>query len=61
MLGLSSRARRAAPSLQMQPDEPLVASYDPAKTANLTMLEDGERDGVVGEQLPRARLYGQTQ
>jgi len=45
----------------MQPDEPLVASYDPAKTANLTMLEDGERDGVVGEQLPRARLYGQTQ
>jgi len=32
VLGLSSRVRRAAQSLQMQPDEPVVASYGPAKT-----------------------------
>ena len=34
-----SRVRRAAPSLQMQPDELLVASYGLTKTATLTMLE----------------------
>ena len=39
VLGLSSRVLRAASSLQMQPDEPVVASYGTAKTATLTMLE----------------------
>ena len=38
MMGLSSRVRRAASSLQMQSEEPVVASYGPAKTAVLTML-----------------------
>ena len=38
VLGLSSRVRRAAPSLQMQSDEPVVARYHLAKTATLTML-----------------------
>jgi len=33
VLGLSSRVRRAAPSLQMQTDEPVVASFGVAKTA----------------------------
>ena len=37
-LGLSSRVRRAASSLQMQSEEPVVASYPPTKTAILTML-----------------------
>ena len=37
-LGLSSRVRRQAPSLQMQPDEPVVASYGAAKTATLTIM-----------------------
>ena len=32
-LGIFSRVRRAAPSLQMQPDELLVASYGLAKSA----------------------------
>jgi len=32
VMGLSSRVRRAAPRLQMQSDEPVVASYGPAKT-----------------------------
>ena len=36
--GLSSRVRRAAPSLHMQTDEPVEASYGLAKTATLTML-----------------------
>ena len=36
-LGLSSRVRRASPSLQMQSDEPKEASYGLAKTATLTM------------------------
>ena len=34
--GLSSRVPRAAPRLQMQPEEPVVASCGPAKTAALT-------------------------
>ena len=38
VLGLSSRVRRAASSLQMQSEETVVASYGPAKTAILTML-----------------------
>ena len=32
-LGLFSRVRRAAPSLQMQSEAPVVASYGAAKTA----------------------------
>ena len=36
--GLSSRVRRAAPRLQMQSEETVVASRRPAKTAILTML-----------------------
>ena len=35
-LGLSSRVRRAAPSPQMQPEEPVEASYGLTKTATLT-------------------------
>ena len=35
--GLSSRVRRAAPSLQMQSVESVVASYGLAKTATLTV------------------------
>ena len=35
-LGLSSRVRRAASSLQMQPEVPVVASYGPARTATVT-------------------------
>ena len=38
LLGLFSRVRRAASSLQMQSDEPVVASYGLAKTATLAML-----------------------
>ena len=37
-LGLSSRVQGAAPSLQMQPDEPVEARYGAAKTATLTIL-----------------------
>ena len=36
-LGRSSRVRRAAPRLQMQSVEPVVASYGLAKTATLTI------------------------
>ena len=36
-LSLSSRVRRAAPSLQMQTDEPLLASCGLAKTAISTV------------------------
>tara|TARA_B110001452_G_scaffold9420_1_gene8079 strand:+ start:186 stop:512 length:327 start_codon:yes stop_codon:yes gene_type:complete len=48
-LGLSSRVRRAAPSLQMQTDGPAEASYGAPKTATLAMpprrgAEVGERD-----------------
>ena len=38
VLGLFSRVRRAAPSLQIQSVEPVEASYVLAKTATLTML-----------------------
>ena len=38
VMGLSSPVRRAPPRLQMQTDEPVVASYGLAKTAALTML-----------------------
>ena len=41
-LGLSSRVQRAAPSLQMQADAPVVASYGLAKTATLTILRSRE-------------------
>ena len=37
-LGFFSRVRRAAPSRQMQTDEPVEASYGLAKTATLTIL-----------------------
>ena len=37
-LGLSSRVRRAAPSIQMQSDESVVSRSGTAKTATLTML-----------------------
>ena len=37
VIGCSSRVRRAAPSLQVQPDEPTEASRGAAKTATLTM------------------------
>ena len=37
-LGLSSRVRRAASSLQMQSEETVLASYGPTKTAILTVL-----------------------
>ena len=42
VLGASlSRERRAAPGLQIQTEEPVVASYGLAKTATLTMLQYG--------------------
>ena len=41
VLGLSSRVRRAASSLQMQSEETVLASYGPTKTAILTMLPGG--------------------
>ena len=37
-MNLSSRVRGAAPSRQMQSDEPVVSRYGAAKTATLTML-----------------------
>ena len=37
-LGVSPRVRRAAPSLQMQPEEPAAAGRGPTKTATLTVL-----------------------
>ena len=39
VLGLSSRVRRAASSLQMQSEETVLDSYGPTKTAILTMLQ----------------------
>ena len=38
VLGLSSRVRRAAPSLLMPSEEPVAASHRPTKTAELTVL-----------------------
>jgi len=59
-MGRSSQGRRAASSLQMQPDGPVVASYGPAKTATLNipahssasspstwMVKRSETDGCV--------------
>ena len=37
-LGLSSRVRRAASRLQVQPEEPVVASCGPPKDGPLTVL-----------------------
>ena len=54
VLGLSSRVRRAASSLQMQSEETVLASYGPTKTAILTMLqhraveERRQRRGAAG-------------
>ena len=47
VLGLSSRVRRAASSLQMQSEETVLASYGPTKTAILTMLVHHRRKGVA--------------
>ena len=58
-LGLSSRVRRAAPSLQMQTDEPMETSHGLAKTATLTILRHLEAALLV--QQPQQHLYGQTQ
>ena len=49
-LGLSSRVLRAAQSLQMQSDEPVVSSYGLARTATLTMLGDGRGEGDERER-----------
>ena len=38
-LGASSRVRRAAPSLQMHPEEPVEARYGLTRPASLTILE----------------------
>ena len=38
-LGLSYGVRRAAPSLPMQPEEPVMVRYGTATTATLTLLE----------------------
>ena len=38
VLDLSSRVRRAASSLQMQSERPVLDSYGPTKTAILTVL-----------------------
>ena len=46
-LGASSRVRRAAPSLQIQSDEPVVASYGAPKTATLTVLVARAAAGAV--------------
>ena len=55
-LGLSSRVRRAAPSLQMQTEKPVEASCGLAKTATLTMLAHGRRrEGQVGARLAQVR------
>ena len=47
VLGRSSRVRRAAPSLQMQPDEPVEASHGLAKTATLTIMLARRREREV--------------
>ena len=49
-LGLSSRVRRAAPSLQMQSEEPAMARSSPAKTAILTVLPHrGTSSGAMND------------
>ena len=59
VLGLSSRVRRAAPSLQIQPEETVVASCGPTKTAILTMLSrsTAERRTLVRVRV-RVRVRG---
>ena len=52
VLGLSSRVRRAAPSLRTQPEKPLVASHGPTKTATLAMLTAPPYCGVVSGGTP---------
>ena len=47
VLGLSSRVRRAASSLQMQSEETVLASYGPTKTAILTMRRREAHDPSV--------------
>ena len=53
-LGRSPRVRRAAPGPQMQTDEPLVASYGPAKTATLTILQHRRQQQLHEQPLSRA-------
>ena len=70
VLGLSSRVRRAASSLQMQSEETVLASYGPTKTAILTMLPleahgahllaDGQDVGVGERRRALGGLSGQT-
>ena len=60
-LGLSTRVRGAASSLQMQPEEPVVAGRGPTKTAPLAMLS---RRHCVQTHVGWTRWYlggGQTQ
>ena len=52
VLGLSSRVRRAASSLQMQSEETVLDSYGPTKTAILTMLSLGLTSGCRWRSLP---------
>ena len=47
LLGQSSRGRRAAPRLQMQPDELPVASHGLTKTATLSILLHVRREPLV--------------
>ena len=51
LLGLSPRVRRAAPSLQMQSVEPVVASYGATKTATLTVLWNSRSIASLGSSL----------
>ena len=54
-----SRARRAASSLEMQPDELMVARYGATKTATLTILPHGQSEwsdpASPSSQYPSAR------
>ena len=64
VMGLSLRVLRAASSRQMQPDEPVVVSYGPIKTATLSVLrhqqqrhDDARRvENAEGEREQEAAL-----
>ena len=55
-LGLSSRVRRAAPSLQVQSEKIVVASYGPTKTPILTLLSLLSWRGSIRRTVSSARL-----
>ena len=66
VMGRFYRVRRAASSLQLQPEEPLAASHHAATTATLTMLRYAGDDGCTGSSKKGMRcglhcLDGQTQ